>query len=121
VERFAELGKRLLDDNVFVGVIGYTEAEQEAAERICRIIGEGALPLYGKKGLGRLAALLEKADLFVTNDTGPLHLASAVGTPTVGIYGPTSPDRYGPCRKGKRRPTSGPLRRQRGPSGRPIR
>ncbi len=96
VERFGEFGKRLLEDNLLLGVIGYTEAEQEAAQRICRFIGEKAMPLHGKTGLGRLAALLEEADLFVTNDTGPLHLASAVGTPTVGIYGPTRPERYGP-------------------------
>jgi ADP-heptose:LPS heptosyltransferase len=43
-----------------------------------------------------LAALLERCDLFIGGDSGPLHLAAAVDTPTVGIYGPTDPKRLAP-------------------------
>src|SRR5437867_1192748 len=42
------------------------------------------------------AAVVERLDLFVAGDTGPLHLAHAVGTPTVGIFGPSDPRRYAP-------------------------
>jgi len=43
-----------------------------------------------------LMALLRRAKLLVAGDTGPLHLASALGTPVVGLYGPTDPARNGP-------------------------
>jgi ADP-heptose:LPS heptosyltransferase len=41
-------------------------------------------------------ALLERAELVIANDTGPMHIAAALGRPMVSIYGPTSPDRTGP-------------------------
>ncbi len=53
-------------------------------------------------GLGRLMALLERCDLMVASDTGPLHLAAALGRPTVAFYGPTpfGPGRNGPYGQG---------------------
>ncbi|MEK6711515.1 MAG: glycosyltransferase family 9 protein, partial [Nitrospinota bacterium] len=46
--------------------------------------------------IGTLAALLEKADVFLGNDSGPMHIAAAVGTPVVALFGPTAPARTGP-------------------------
>ena len=43
-----------------------------------------------------LAAVLEQLRLLITGDTGPMHLATAVGTPTVAVFGPSDPRRYGP-------------------------
>jgi ADP-heptose:LPS heptosyltransferase len=43
-----------------------------------------------------VAAVLERLDLFVTGDTGPMHLAHAVGTPIVAVFGPSDPKRYAP-------------------------
>lgn len=54
------------------------------------------LNLSGKTSLLQLSALLKKADLLITNDSGPMHIASAVGTPVVAIFGPTRPVRTGP-------------------------
>jgi ADP-heptose:LPS heptosyltransferase len=48
----------------------------------------------GDAGLPALAALLDRLDLFITGDTGPMHLAGAVGTPVVAIFGPSDPARY---------------------------
>jgi ADP-heptose:LPS heptosyltransferase len=39
---------------------------------------------------------MRRCDLFVSNDTGPLHMAAAMGTPTIGLFGPNSPTRYAP-------------------------
>jgi heptosyltransferase-1 len=56
----------------------------------------GTAMLAPNTSLLDLAALLRKANLFVGSDTGPLHMAAAVGTPCVGLYGPTSPAECGP-------------------------
>jgi len=57
--------------------------------------------LTGKLGLDQLLALLSQLPLFITNDTGPFHLAKTVGTPTVSLWGPSSVDLYGPDLKEK--------------------
>ena len=57
---------------------------------------EGALDLTGKTSLKTLAEVLRAADLIVCPDTGPMHLAAAVGTPVVALFGPTAPWRTGP-------------------------
>ena len=44
----------------------------------------------------QLGALIESCDLYLTCDSGPMHIAAAVGTPTVALFGPTSPTRHGP-------------------------
>lgn len=55
-----------------------------------------SLNLVGKTNLRQLAALLEKADLVIANDSGPMHLAAALARPLVALYGPTNPLRTGP-------------------------
>jgi ADP-heptose:LPS heptosyltransferase len=52
--------------------------------------------LAGRTSVKELGALLARADLVVSGDTGPLHIASAVGAQIVGLYGPNDPDRSGP-------------------------
>ncbi len=54
------------------------------------------LNLAGKTDFGGSAALLERCALFIGNDSSPMHLAAAVGIPVVAIFGPTSPQEYGP-------------------------
>ncbi|MFH0731006.1 MAG: glycosyltransferase family 9 protein [Pseudomonadota bacterium] len=58
--------------------------------------------LAGRTDLMTLAALLQAAALMITTDTGPMHIAAAVGTPTVVLFGPTAPWRTGPYGKGHR-------------------
>jgi lipopolysaccharide heptosyltransferase II len=55
-----------------------------------------ALNLAGKTSLRQLTALLERASLVIANDTGPMHIASALGRPLVTMFGPTSPIQTGP-------------------------
>jgi ADP-heptose:LPS heptosyltransferase len=54
------------------------------------------IDLAGQVGLATLAGVLARLDVFLSADTGPMHLAAAVGTPTVGIFGPSDPRRWGP-------------------------
>ena len=57
---------------------------------------DGAAIVTRSTSLTDLVAVLKSATLLVSGDTGPLHIAAALGTPIVGIYGPTNPDRNGP-------------------------
>ncbi len=65
------------------------------AEKIVEL-SEGAATLAPDTDLHHLAALIETADLFISADTGPLHIAVAVGTSTIGLYGATRPGDSGP-------------------------
>ncbi|HKX45485.1 MAG TPA: glycosyltransferase family 9 protein, partial [Planctomycetota bacterium] len=66
-------------------------------EEWARPVADGRLAnLAGLLSIGGLHALLERADVFVGNDSGPMHLAAAVGTPTVGLFGPETPVMYAP-------------------------
>ncbi len=70
--------------------------EAEEARQIARDCKSTPLVLTGKTTLGQLAAVLERVALMVGSDSGPLHLAVALGTRVVGLYGPTNWKRYGP-------------------------
>jgi heptosyltransferase I len=59
----------------------------------------GAINLAGKTTLRQLIALLERADLVIANDTGPMHIAAALGRPLVTMFGPTSPIQTGPYKR----------------------
>jgi lipopolysaccharide heptosyltransferase II len=56
----------------------------------------GVINLAGKTSLGELLCVMKRAGLLVTNDSGPLHLAAALGVPTVSLFGPETPALYGP-------------------------
>jgi ADP-heptose:LPS heptosyltransferase len=57
---------------------------------------EQAINLAGKTSLTQLVALLQRADLLISGDSGPLHMGVACGTPILGMYGPTNPSLGGP-------------------------
>jgi len=68
-------------------------------QTIERLLGETAVRpvnLAGQLNLLQLAAAIKKCDVFVSNDTGPMHIAAAQKRPIVALFGPTSPERYGP-------------------------
>jgi len=68
--------------------------EEPLADVIAKETGGAAIVLIGS--LDRLIALARRVALVIAGDTGPLHLACALGRPVVGIYGPTDPSRNGP-------------------------
>ncbi|HEX6928213.1 MAG TPA: glycosyltransferase family 9 protein [Gammaproteobacteria bacterium] len=85
LEKMAALADVLAARGVTVCVTG-VPAESEAVARVVDGANANIHDLCGKLSLPGMVALLESAELVVSNDTGPLHLARAVGTPTVGIY-----------------------------------
>ena len=60
-----------------------------------------ALPLFLNKSIPEVAALIDLADLFITNDTGILHVAAATDTPQISLFGPTNPKVWGPVGRNK--------------------
>ncbi|MES2345351.1 MAG: glycosyltransferase family 9 protein [Chlamydiota bacterium] len=94
-EHFITLGKRLVDTvGCQIFVTGSSD-ERALVERIAKEI-PGAIPLAGELPIRPFAALLHKLHLFITNDTGPMHIAYAMNTPTVALFCPTSPKLCGP-------------------------
>ena len=77
-------------------VLTGSESEREQVENIHAQMPQPALALIGETDLGKLAALMGRADLALGVDNGPLHLATAQGTPTVRLYGPTDPRIFAP-------------------------
>ncbi len=93
-DRWIEVGRSLAARGVHLLVTG-SEAEAGAAGRIARGV-PGTRSLAGKTDLGVLAALFRRCELVAGVDSGPLHLAVAVGVPSVHLFGPTDPAVYGP-------------------------
>lgn len=94
-ERFAGLAKRL--DGFDVVIVG-SKGESGLAEKIAA--ESGAVNLAGKINFDELIALCYKSRLFLANDSGPMHVAAACNCPTIGLFGPNVPERYGPfCKK----------------------
>jgi ADP-heptose:LPS heptosyltransferase len=96
---FGELARRVLAGGSAVIVLGGPTDADPVADLVASAPGAADLSAQaagGADSLGRAAALLEAADLFVGNDTGIAHLATAVGTPAVVVFGPTDHRRYGP-------------------------
>jgi heptosyltransferase-1 len=99
-ERFAELCDRIREE-LGIGVV-LTGGEAAPLERIAQKIRTPAVNFGGRTTLRELACLYRQAALLVTTDSGPMHLAAAVGTPVVALFGPTDPSRTGPCGDGHR-------------------
>lgn len=102
-DAFARLGDRIVKDLKMPLV--FTGSATDAAlsiDRIRRFMKETSVDLAGKTSLRELACLYERANLVVSTDSGPMHLAAAVGTPTVALFGPTDPARTGPFGRGHR-------------------
>ncbi len=84
-EKFAAVGDALAAAGAHVLVTG-TPEEKQPVEAVVQAMRARAQPLCGCLTLGGLAGLLSRCRLLVANDSGPLHLAASVGTPTVGIF-----------------------------------
>jgi heptosyltransferase-1 len=91
-DKFAELVRRLPRERVVL--TGSTGEREEVGK-----IAQGCRNLAGETDLFQLAELYRRCAVVITNDSGPMHVAAAVGTPVVGIFGPTDPLLTGPYGK----------------------
>jgi heptosyltransferase I len=99
VERFARVATALDRDFGFrVVLLGGPGAREQARARRIAELSEGRCEWGLGDRLRRLVSLMEVCDLVVAPDTGPLHIARALGTPVIGLYGHTDPQRAGPYR-----------------------
>ncbi len=90
-ERFAEVGRRLEGRGFRVVVLGGPD-DRQVAEAVCAAVGAGAVNAAGRTSLKALSAWMDRVRLLVTNDSAPLHVAAARGTPAVAVFGATTLD-----------------------------
>ncbi len=96
-DRYAALADRLVTDGFRPLLVGApSDVQVAAAVRAASANPEGLVDLTGRTDLKGLAGVLRCCSAFVTNDTGAMHVAAAVGTPLVAIFGPTDPTTTGP-------------------------
>jgi ADP-heptose:LPS heptosyltransferase len=90
LKRFEELASLLIQNN-FIPVVTGTAAEGEKIEANSNLIKDGVIDLTGKLSLKQLIALIAQCDGLVAASTGPLHIASQLDKPVVGLYSPMRP------------------------------
>lgn len=95
-ERFAALADRLADVCGCRILLGGDARERDLAEAIRAQARCAPAVLAGRTTLLSYAAMLKRCALFVGNDNGPMHMAAALGTPVVGLFGPSDPAEWGP-------------------------
>ena len=100
-ERFAELAQRLTAaggplPGARIAVLAAAHERAQAAPLLSAAPRARVIDLVGRTDLLTAAAVLRRASLFIGNDTGLMHIAAAVGTPTLGLFGPSPVEQYAP-------------------------
>ena len=96
-DKFAEVARRLATERGATIVLTGGPRDRPMVDVVkAQVPPAQLIDVAGEIGLPELAAVLEQLDLLVTGDTGPMHLASAVRTPVVAVFGPSEPVRYAP-------------------------
>ncbi len=99
-DRFHETALRLLDDpQCFILFFG-DAAGKETVDAICADLPERVVNLAGKTTIRQLMALIALCSVFLTNDSGPMHIASALETPLIALFGSTNDIKTGPYNGG---------------------
>ena len=95
-ERFAAIGDRLVAQYDAQVIIYGGPKEGELVHKVKNLMQHPSIAFSGNLHIRQLAACIEKCDMFLTNDTGPMHIAAAVGTPTIALFGPGNHNRFQP-------------------------
>lgn len=99
-ERFIVLANRLLENYALKVILVASGADVMIADEIAKNTRYPVINAAGKTSLPQLAALLKRCSIFISNDSGPVHIASSVGTPVISLFGRNqaglSPVRWGP-------------------------
>jgi ADP-heptose:LPS heptosyltransferase len=96
IERFCEVAARLRDRHNCKIVIVGGPGDAPLGKKVEAALGTGVVNLAGATSLEQTAAVIKRCSLFISNDTGPMHIAAAVGTPVVAIFGSSCEHRFGP-------------------------
>lgn len=96
-DRLARVAVALRERRGLMSVVLWGPGERVLGERVVADAG-GAAVLAPETAIADIVALARRAALMISGDTGPTHIGAAVGTPLVGLYGPTRPERNGPYR-----------------------
>jgi ADP-heptose:LPS heptosyltransferase len=103
LDRFAQVARRLAERHGATIVLTGSPGDRPMVDDVKRMLaGVATIDAAGAFDLPALGAVLAKLDLLITGDTGPMHLAAAMGTPVVALFGPSDPRRYGPRGEGHR-------------------
>ncbi len=94
VERWADVAARLQREHAATILITGSEADRPLAAELAKGLPKKPLDLTGRLGVSESMALIAGLDLFLSPDTGPMHMACAVDTPSVSVFGPSDPVRY---------------------------
>jgi ADP-heptose:LPS heptosyltransferase len=94
MERWAEVGYRLQEEHGATVLVTGSEADRPLAERLARGLAARPIDLTGKLSARETMSVIAAVDLFLSPDTGPMHMACAVDTPSVSVFGPSDPARY---------------------------
>jgi len=95
-ERYARLADALIERRGADVVITCGPEDRDVAEQVAGSMAHRGTVLPPGQGLGQMVQLLDRADLFIGGDTGPMHLASALKVPVVALFGPKDPVQTGP-------------------------
>lgn len=102
IEKFASLADKLLERGWLVCLVGAGSAEQDRIKAMLDAMKRTPINLHGQLNLMQLAWLFQHADLFIGNDSGPMHLAAASGVRVIALFGPTELLRWQPRAPGVR-------------------
>ncbi len=101
LESFARVARALAETEAATIVLTGAAGDRPLVDRVARALeGTPVIDAAGRLDLPGTAALLAQLRVLVTGDTGPMHLAAAMGTPVVALFGPSDPRRYGPLGDG---------------------
>jgi heptosyltransferase-2 len=99
MKKFAKLAEKLIDKYDCVIITPDAPNQKDYINKMIKLIDKkyqkSIFNIAGETNFTQTFNLAEKMDLYISNDTGPVHVAAAMGTKTIGLYGPNTPVKYG--------------------------